>query len=815
MCFLAAAPQAPAAEIEWAQVDGRVTQADGTGLERACVQLTKGDWNVASDTTDSNGHYRVSGPVHPDATGPWRMRFENCSGYGNVLTEYYDDRLSAATADPVPLVGGRGNINAQLDHPGGVITGHVSGPEGEDLDEICVEPRPLTGSLTNEGITGGETDGAGNYVLAGLPSGDYKILFTDCKPDPSGDRNLLPEYHGGSRAESGAAVVSVTAGAATTGIGAELDHGGIIEGTVLDHTGTPLNRACINLFDADDDSFIAGRFFSDATAFAGPNGEYRIAALPGGDYKVLFFDCWFGDEPATDLAELFNDTECPGPIDVGSRSFSRIRCGTDESHAAADPIHVTEGAAQSGVDATLDLGGTISGRVTTPAGAPLVGACVEVRNADHPGWSLVRAAARTGPDGRYSIGALSTGEYAVHVFECSAGPPAFRDQWYSGGESLAAADRVAVTAGSESSGIDVEMNEGSVISGRVTGPGGGPVKGICVTVKFEAGGAAVWARTDADGRYRANRLDSGRYRVRFEDCRSPGTLGVEYWEDSPYEVTATVIDLPQDTELPGIDAQLVPGFGSITGTVEGPAGGALPFACVEAFDARTGRLMYDDFANQRHATGPGGGYVIDHLPGGRYKVLFHESCDDPNTPERNLLAEYYEGARCHEVDATRDGKAFRCYDRGAWNRAAVVTVNADTITEGIDARLERGGRMAGWVRGVGGRPLTGVCAALLDLDAPRFLRTGPNFSAPGGFPGLQDHVEVNAKGRYVINSVPGGLYKVLFEPCGSGGKGYREEYYGGAFVWSKARKVAVFAGSTTRPVGARLERRRSQTVRSG
>ena len=172
------------------------------------------------------------------------------------------------------------------------------------------------------------------------------------------------------------------------------------------------------------------------TADAG--GNYSIAGLGAADdYTVRFSACG----TANLVSEYYDDKP-----DIDS----------------ADLVTVVDGVPTAGISAELATGGSITGTVTGPGGAPLDDVCVQANGPTDTG------SAETDAGGDYTIDSLPTGDYEVHFESCIAG--ALLSEYYDDKPTAATADLVAVTAGTPTPDIDAELALGGTISGTVTGP---------------------------------------------------------------------------------------------------------------------------------------------------------------------------------------------------------------------------------------------------------------------------------------------------------------------------------------------------------
>jgi carboxypeptidase family protein len=124
-----------------------------------------------------------------------------------------------------------------------------------------------------------ETDALGEYTLSGLAAGSYDVVFF---ADFEG-LNYITQFYNDKPFFSEAETVTVGAGA-TAGIDAEMTEGSRITGRVTDAaSAAPVGKVEVCAIEAADEEEFVSCEETEA------DGEYAIAGLPSGSYKVEFW----------------------------------------------------------------------------------------------------------------------------------------------------------------------------------------------------------------------------------------------------------------------------------------------------------------------------------------------------------------------------------------------------------------------------------------------------------------------------------------------------------------------------------------------
>lgn len=161
------------------------------------------------------------------------------------------------------------------------------------------------------------------------------------------------------------------------------------------------------------------------------------------------------------------------------------------------------------------------------------------------------------------------------------------------------------------------------IHGVVSAAGGGGISGINVTALAERAveGTAQWvaidsATTGVDGTYNVGKLPDGNYRVRFDD--PSGRYATEYYNDAFVPADADVVAL--DSGKFDMAEVVLGGAAQLTGVVTGSTGDGIEGAEVTAYVEQDGAWV----AFTTLPTAAGGRYDLGLLPGGTYKLGFHD-----------------------------------------------------------------------------------------------------------------------------------------------------------------------------------------------
>ena len=307
---------------------------------------------------------------------------------------------------------------------------------------------------------------------------------------------------------------------------------GAIEGEVTGPGGSPVDEAWACAY------LVSGEEFEEDCDFTEGDGLYSIGGLAAGSYKVEF---WSESVSPSYVGEYYDD-----------------KAYWEE----ADEVGVVEGAATTGIDAQLDEGATIEGRID----AASVGGPVEhgLACAQAPTEEPI-ACARTDLDGTYVLAGLPADEYKVE-FLAAANLYNLLNQWYDHKPSPAEADFLTLAAGDARTGIDADLEPGAVIRGTVySAVNGAPLEGIGVCVlSADADGVRGCELTSHTGSYEIFGLGTSSYRVAFSP-EFGGVFGEEddgyptqYYDNTSDLAAASVLSLVAPEVRSGIDAHLLP-----------------------------------------------------------------------------------------------------------------------------------------------------------------------------------------------------------------------------------------------------------------
>lgn len=235
-------------------------------------------------------------------------------------------------------------------------------------------------------------------------------------------------------------------------------------------------------------------------------------------------------------------------------------------------VGVGPGQELADVDAVLQVGAQISGRVTdVETGLPLEHMEVCAPRTDDPAEIRTIYCDRTDAAGEYLIEALAGGHYKV---EFGTAPGGLRQlnyirQYFPGKARWDEAVPQALAAGATLPGIDAAMQRGVEITGTVTDSAGAPVVYRSRICALDPGSEAIVQCTfpELDGLYRIAGLPFGSYKVSFgvdvEDepglVLRPDGFVPQYYDGKPNFAAADVLTGAVPTVFAGIDARLEPG----------------------------------------------------------------------------------------------------------------------------------------------------------------------------------------------------------------------------------------------------------------
>jgi len=462
---------------------------------------------------------------------------------------------------------------------------------------------------------------------------------------------------------------------------------GTFSGTITEaDTTNGIEGVLVNIADSNGDWV--------ASVLTDGSGSYASPDLSSGDYVANTLDL------TGYINELYNDRPC--------FFYCHLPNG--------DPITVTVGSDNSGIDFQLVLGGTISGTVTdadTKVGLEPILVDFFDSNGDWVG--------NIGTDGsgNYASAGLLAGDYYSATYNWTQ----YVDELYNEkfcpyGCDPTTGDTIVVETGEVTTDVDFTLEKGGSIAGNVKVDPSGPVLvGVAIDVFDSSENYATTGWTNASGDYIADRgLPEGDYYA-----KTVNNLG--YIDELYHDIicpswcdlsSGLAIEVDMGVTTSGIDFALSSG-GLISGTVT-EEGTGTPLADIEVniMDVAGKHVTYG------RTDGSGNYTIYNSLPPGTYhaKTWNHQG----------YVNELYDGISCPNWCDLMLGDD--------------ILLAAGATTTGVDFALSLGGRISGTVTAAGtGAPLEGV---FVDLFTP----TEEFISNPTS----------DSSGEYLSPALPPGTY---------------------------------------------------------
>lgn len=765
-----------------------------------------------------------------------------------TLTAASRARLSASKPTPAQLQAAKRaqRVRDSLSKKG-AVTGIVLGQDGAPESGVCV--RAIGLQTTRTAFTRPD----GEFVIGGLPFGDYRIEYRGCSPIA----RFTAQWYGGltrasatrvriasqspvklapvrlgmiapqftAAAHAGTSAPLPGAGVPGTGIGLrkfalapaylrarQAGTLATVTGTVTNKAGHPVRSVCVLA--------VAGQFrflvvFGQADT--AKSGKYTMR-VPPGRYRIDFL------------------TACSRRTNYAPQLWKGA-----SSTKTATLLRVRPRQRITGIDAVLGVGAQITGRLRPAGGGkrPLGGMCVTAVGTG--GQRLFEGGAISRADGTFRLASLATGRYRVSVTpQCRRGGSDYLP--------VTLPKAVAVTNGKTTAGVVAALKLGGTVTGKVKDANGHLLAGICANVG--TGRVSYQGRTAKNGTYHIQGIAPGKYKVFFSPgCRNNG----------PYAplLLPGQIQVAAGKTTAGVDAVLA--FdGSIAGTVTGPHGKPLEGVCVASASSNGnfGFAVTKADGSYQIKNAPAGNYQVEFIPGGSFSscglqgnflpvsatatvtsnVTTTLNAVLPNgavitgvvtgaqgkplggicvistaNPFGNALVTKSDGS--YRLDQLFTGSYLVGFEGGCGNTQSVapvaykgdptffgprpISVIQGKVTPGINAQMRPGGTVTGRVTDQAGHAISGTCVFIEGITG-----AGGN----GNFAVLS----VSQKGRYGASNLPPGQYAVFFSGQFSRNRGcapsaFADQEFMGRGIGAVPDLVSVPGGAVTSGVNAVLE----------
>jgi hypothetical protein len=470
------------AQLEGLVLDA-VTQLPVSNLEIGIYDVR--GIRLTSSRSDVTGRFTTTGLI----SGTYYARTRSAAAYG-YLDQLYSgiscQGASCAATLGTPIVVGDPEVHPGVNFTltrGGTIAGIVtSASTGLPLGGVTVSVYTAGGTF----VGGGATNASGQYGVAGLLPGSYRVLAWN-------RAGYVDQLFSGISCPC-----NVAAGSPVQ---------------VNDGSQTAVNFA-LNLVPIP--SHISGRVTNLATGAGVPFIQVAIYSAPSGAYVTSAFSDASGNYTTPILAAGNYFAHTFNFIGLSNKLYNNIPCNPDCPVQSGTSINVPSGTTVTGIDFQLARPPRITGRVTnaiTDAGLPGVSVLLFYD------FGVLVMTGYTDYSGSYSSFALSPGTYYART----SNAPGYLDQLYSGqscAPGCAVTNGTAIIVGSgESPGIDFALTPSARITGSVRSAIGN-LAFLSVEVYDSSGVVLTRVFTDGSGNYSvSSNLRTGTYYLRTSNVR--------------------------------------------------------------------------------------------------------------------------------------------------------------------------------------------------------------------------------------------------------------------------------------------------------
>jgi hypothetical protein len=627
-----------------------------------------------------------------DATGVYSIKGLPQGDYFAVITDASDIYIDAMWSNmgTEPCYGCTPNINNTIELESAqirndidfelVIGASISGQMTDVDDATPVETLDVrlydVNDVMNNWYVQTTFDGSGNYILQGIPAGNYKVYLV---PKFDSQNLHIPEIYNNVQCNACGVLllngegdtVNLVNGVTTGNIDFSLEEGASISGVILNNNYPTQTVEEIGLVYAFNNAnrVIATHYINGTDFDPMADGQYQVGGLLAGTYFVQAGD--LGNEFFQ--REIYNDKHCPWS-------------GCDRGEGG-DPVVLGTGEHRLGVNFLLEYGGKISGSVVDAIdGLPINTAGTEFLQfydaaGEVAGGAFIKAdgsyiSARALPPGTYSVrtGSMFNGTflrpYMMQKYDSlgNIACPGVTCDLTAGNVTVTAYDPTSPDPENDAitDNINFELDTAYSFSGTITelNATNNPIPDVHVLVYDELGRFANWATTNSMGEFIVHGLPAGRYYALTNNGSNLPFMGLHQletgsWIDILYssqpcpgstcDVTmGTPIDLgpgsvaPEHVNGTGYDFSLDQG-GTLSGQVK-DAMSQLPASGVEVNVYNESGDFYGSYVTDNE-----GYYLTAGFPAGNYYLT---TSNDGALVDVKFGGDYCFESTCNPLDAT-------------------------------------------------------------------------------------------------------------------------------------------------------------------